>query len=327
LAFILKNIFHNLLVSICLAIQGDETSEMFIIDTGRVQLTRVIHAASSAKKHFADAVKKLASMRPLLSPSSHSTSDSPAASTPPKRRSSLDLVESALESVKQGLKTHARKLSRSFSNVSAEEGPEDEISKKSSGSGSRALKVPNNTPQGSFDSGSTPIITPGDTPQGKTPDKSPRDETPDSMPRGSGGYRRSDGITTPVKMPRDRSIKPNDSEMKTPGGGCTPSDGKGAPATTAHGTGNNAAHGVGTSGTKKDGCSPPLVLGLGPGDFFGEAAVLGQKQSTSALSTEFSCFQVIYGPSLFPVFSSVRDFLPSSLHYVCFVSFLRSDYA
>jgi hypothetical protein len=42
----------------------------------------------------------------------------------------------------------------------------------------------------------------------------------------------------------------------------------------------------------RDGYSPPLVLDLGPGDFFGEAAVLGQKQSTSALSTEYSTFQV-----------------------------------
>lgn len=257
---------------------------MFIIDTGRVQLTRVINAASSAKKHFSDAVKKLNTIKLLssFSKSSHSTSDSPTANTGHKRRSSLDLVESALESVKQGLKTHAKKLSRSPSNVSTEEGPDDEPAKKESGSDSRMLKTPNNTPhltpQGSYNSDSTPITTPNNTPRGKTPD---------STPQVSGGSPSSNGIKTP-----------SDFEVKTPGGGGSPSDGKRAPATTPHATGN-ASHGVGSEGTKKDGRSPPLVLGLGPGDFFGEAAVLGQKQSTSALSTEYSCFQVIAPPLFF----------------------------
>lgn len=82
--------------------QGDLTSEMFIVDTGKVQLTREINAASSAKKHFSDALKRLRTIKLLssFSSSSHSENSASAADTlPHERRSSLDVVESAVESV------------------------------------------------------------------------------------------------------------------------------------------------------------------------------------------------------------------------------------
>lgn len=263
--------------------QGDLTSEMFIVDTGKVQLTRVITAASSAKRHFTDAVKKLKAIKLLssLSPSSHSASDT---SPPPnflRRRSSLDVVGSALGSVKEGLKSQAKMLGRGFSNVSADEDLDNEsISPASSFS-----ETPNNTTHGSFDSLAPPLDL---MPQSKTPEKTPQEKASGSMPQDGAKFPSKNEAESASKMPSSRSVRHSELELKHIHSDVTKNSEISSTATT-HSTGNESHPENGS----QDGHSPPLVLGLGPGDFFGEAAVLGQNQSTSALSTEYSTFQVI----------------------------------
>lgn len=264
---------------------------MFIIDTGKVQLTRVITAASSAKKHFSDAVKKLNAIKLLssISPSSRSTSDASSPPKPPlRRRSSLDVVESALESVRDGLKTKAKKFGRGFSNEFADGDLNNECNTVDSDSYAIPT-TPKNTSFGSFDNTSTLASTSDSTPQGKTPVDAPQGESPPGGVLQDGNISPSkDEIQSPPEASSNKIGKPSDSERKSIGSSIVKDSG-GLLATSLHVTGNHTPKESGS----QDGRTPPLVLGLGPGDFFGEAAVLGQKQSTSALSTECSTFQVI----------------------------------
>ena len=188
---------------------------MFIIGSGGIELTRVIHSTSMATQHFNDAVKKLHTLKLLSSPSNHSIASgaSTASNTPRRspRRSSYDLVESALESVKQGLKSHATLLSRRPSNVATSESID----------GDQGAKI--------------------------------------------------------------EDVSGDISSMHTaPNGAASTKDSDKESSTIA-----NLPHETAT-----DKPSPPLILRLGPGDFFGEAAVLGLKQTTSAQTMEYSCFQV-----------------------------------
>jgi len=190
---------------------------MFIIGSGGIELTRVIHSTSRATQHLNDAVKKLHTLKLLSSPSNHSIASGASTASNTPRRSSYDLVESALESVKQGLKSHASLLSRRPSNVATSESIDDD-------QGAKIEDV-----SGDISSSSRQMHT---------------------APKGAA------------------STKDSDKESSTIA---------------------NLPHETAT-----DKPSPPLILRLGPGDFFGEAAVLGLKQTTSAQTMEYSCFQVSF---------------------------------